>query len=143
VDFIADGVHVHPMAIRAAVAAKTWSKVILITDSNIGAGLPPGIYDTPWGYAVRVSPETGARHVTKHTLSGSALTMNRGMQNLLRWLALPPEQTWAMGTLNPCRLLGLHERGIIETGAMADLVLWEDDLVPAMTWSEGKCVHQK
>lgn len=143
VDFIADGVHVHPMAIRAAVAAKTWAGVTLITDSNIGAGLPPGVYDTPWGYAVRVSPETGARHITKNTLSGSALTMNRGIANLLRWLALPPEQTWAMGTLNPCRLLGLKGRGTIELGAVADLVLWESDLVPAMTWSEGTCVYQK
>jgi N-acetylglucosamine-6-phosphate deacetylase len=142
VDFIADGVHVHPMAIRAAVAAKTWAGVTLITDSNIGAGLPPGVYDTPWGYAVRVSPETGARHAIKHTLSGSALTMNRGMQNLLRWLALPPEQIWAMGTLNPCRLLELPGRGVIECGAVADLVLWEEDLMPAMTWSEGNCVYR-
>lgn len=142
VDFIADGIHVHPMAIRAAVAAKTWAGVTLITDSNIGAGLPAGIYDTPWGYAVKVSPETGARHVTKNTLSGSALTMNRGMGNLLRWLTLPPEQIWAMGTLNPCRLLGLKERGVIERGAIADLVLWESDLSPAMTWSGGRCVYK-
>jgi len=56
---------------------------------------------------------------------------------------LPPEQTWAMGTLNPCRLLGLRERGVIEAGAVADLVLWEDDLVAAMTWSEGQCVYRK
>lgn len=34
-------------ATRAAVAVKTWAGVILITDSNIGAGLPAGIYDTP------------------------------------------------------------------------------------------------
>jgi N-acetylglucosamine-6-phosphate deacetylase len=107
-----------------------------------GQGLPPGVYDTPWGYAVRVSPETGARHAIKHTLSGSALTMNRGMQNLLRWLALPPEQIWAMGTLNPCRLLELPGRGVIECGAVADLVLWEEDLMPAMTWSEGNCVYR-
>jgi N-acetylglucosamine-6-phosphate deacetylase len=142
VDFIADGIHVHPMAIRAAVAAKTWAGVTLITDSNVGAGLPAGIYDTPWGYSVNVSPETGARHSTKNTLSGSALTMNRGMENLLRWLALPPEQVWAMGTLNPCRLLRLKDRGVIERGAIADLVLWEGDLSPAMTWSDGRCVYK-
>ena len=88
-----------------------------------------------------VSPETGARHVTKGTLSGSALTMNRGIENLLRWLDLPPEQVWAMGTLNPCRVLGLKERGVLERGAVADLVLWEIDLSPAMTWSGGNCVY--
>ncbi|MBI5769219.1 MAG: amidohydrolase family protein [Verrucomicrobia bacterium] len=143
VDFIADGVHVHPTAIRAALAAKGWQGVILITDSNIGAGLPPGVYDTPWGYRIRVSPETAARHAEKNFLAGSALTMDRGMANLLRWLALPPEQVWAMGTLNPARLLGLTRKGRLEPGADADLVLWEDDLRPARTWVGGFCTYEK
>lgn len=137
VDFIADGVHVHPAAIRAAVAAKGWLGVLLITDSNIGAGLPPGTYDTPWGYPVRVSPETAARHATEGFLAGSALTMDRGMANLLRWLDLPPEQIWAMGTLNPARLLGLDRKGRLDAGADADLVLWDEDLRPAFTWARG------
>lgn len=143
VDFIADGVHVHPTAIRAAVAAKTFAGVVLITDSNIGAGLPPGVYDTPWGFPVRVAPETAARHATKNTLAGSALTMDRGMANLLRWLPLPPEQIWAMGTLNPARILGLERKGRLEPGADADLVLWEHDLRPARTWVAGKCTYEK
>ncbi len=143
VDFIADGVHVHPTAIRAAVAAKTYAGVILITDSNIGAGLPPGVYDTPWGYPVRVSPETAARHAEKNFLAGSALTMDRGMANLLRWLDLPPEQIWAMGTLNPARLLGLERKGRLEPGADADLVLWHDTLRPARTWVHGTCTYEE
>lgn len=144
VDFICDGVHVHPAAIRAALAAKGWGGVVLITDSNIGAGLPPGVYPTPWGYAVRVSPESAARHAVKNTLSGSALTMDRGMANLLRWLPhLPPEQVWAMGTLNPARVLGLDRKGRLDAGADADLVLWDDDLTAARTWTNGFSVYEK
>ena len=143
VDFIADGVHVHPTAIRAAVAAKTWAGVILITDSNIGAGLPPGVYDTPWGYRVKVSPGDAARHETKNFLAGSALTMDRGMANLLNWLRLPPEQVWAMGTLNPARLLGLGAKGRLEPGADADLVLWDENLIAARTWVKGHSVYEK
>lgn len=143
VDFIADGVHVHPTAIRAAVAAKTWAGVILITDSNIGAGLPAGIYDTPWGYRVKVSPESAARHETKNFLAGSALTMDRGMANMLKWLNLPPEQVWAMGTLNPATLLGLPRKGRLEPGSDADLVLWDPDLTAARTWVGGKSVYEK
>lgn len=143
VDFIADGVHVHPTAIRAAVAAKGWAGVVLITDSNIGAGLPAGVYPTPWGFAIRVSPETAARHETKHSLAGSALTMDRGIANLLRWLSLPPEQVWAMGTLNPARLLGLDRKGRLEPGADADLVLWDDTLTAQMTWVNGNLVYEK
>ena len=143
VDFIADGVHVHTTAIRAAVAAKGWKGVMLITDSNIGAGLPAGVYPTTWGFPVRVSPESAARHATENTLAGSALTMDRGMANLLRWLDLPPEQIWAMGTLNPARLLGLPDKGHLDTGADADLVLWDEDLTAAMTWTKGVLVHEK
>ena len=143
VDFIADGVHVHPAAIRAAVAAKGWSGVTLITDSNIGAGLPAGVYPTKWGFSVRVSPESAARHATENTLAGSALTMDRGIANLLRWLDQPPEQIWAMGTLNPARLLGLAGKGHLDTGADADLVLWDEDLTAAMTWTKGALVYEK
>jgi N-acetylglucosamine-6-phosphate deacetylase len=143
VDFIADGVHVHPTAIRAAVAAKTWAGIVLITDSNIGAGLPPGVYDTPWGYRVKVSPGDAARHETKNFLAGSALTMDRGMANLLQWLRLPPEQVWAMGTLNPARLLGLERAGRLTPGASADLVLWDEGLTAARTWVDGHSVYEK
>ncbi|MCY2924830.1 MAG: amidohydrolase family protein [Planctomycetota bacterium] len=145
VDFICDGVHVHPTAIRAAVAAKGWEKVMLITDSNIGAGLPSGEYDTPWGYRVRVAPGDGARHATQGFLAGSALTMDLGMKNLLRWLAsaLTPEQIWAMGTLNPARLLGLTNKGRIAPGADADLVLWDEQLNVVKTWVGGQCVFTR
>jgi N-acetylglucosamine-6-phosphate deacetylase len=143
VDFIADGVHVHPMAIRAAVAAKGYKGVTLVTDSNIGAGLPPGVYDTPWGYRVRVRDGDGARHAEKNFLAGSALTMDRGIANLLRWLDLPAECVWAMGTTNPARLLGLKGLGRIEPGAAADLVLWNEDLRPVRTWVGGESVYAR
>jgi N-acetylglucosamine-6-phosphate deacetylase len=142
VDFIADGVHVHPTAIRLAVAAKGFGGVVLITDSNVGAGLPAGVYDTPHGFQVRIKEGDAARHATEGFLAGSALTMNRGIANLLRWLDLPPAQIWAMGTSNPARVLGLANKGRIEVGADADLVLWEEDLRPAFTWVNGKCVYE-
>jgi len=142
VDFICDGVHVHPAAIRAALAAKSWGGVLLITDSNIGAGLPSGDYDTPWGYKVRVSLNNGTRHATLNFLAGSALTMNLGIKNLLQWLDLPAEQVWAMGTLNPARLMNLTSKGRLTPGADADLVLWDDNLEPIKTWVAGRCVYQ-
>ena len=142
-DFIADGVHVHPVAIKAALAAKGWSGIVLISDSNIGAGLTPGIHETPWGYRVRVAAGDAARHETQGFLAGSALTMNAGIRNLLRWLDLPAEQVWAMGTLNPARLAGLTGKGRMAVGADADLVLWDENLEPLKTWVGGECIYEK
>ena len=150
VDFICDGVHVHPMAIKAALAAKGWENTILATDSNIGSGLPEGIYDSPWGYKIKVAPGSGARIEDKSQpkhgrLAGSALTMDEGMNNLLSWLDLPEQHVWAMGTSNPARLLNLKNKGRIEEGCDADLVLWKkenDKYKVVCTFVMGKCVYR-
>lgn len=147
VDFIADGVHVHPMAIRCALAAKGFRGVMLITDSNIGAGLPEGIHPTNGGYSVRVRPGDAARivdegHPKQGALAGSALTMDEGIRNLMKWLPLPPEQIWAMATSNPADLIGAKTLGRIEPGSAADLVLWDENLRPRATWVAGRLVFQ-
>lgn len=143
VDFIADGCHVDPLAIKLAFKLKTWRNTAIITDANIGAGLPPGKYPTPWGYPVQVEPGNGARiadpkHKSFGSLAGSALTMNVGMANLLKWIHAPLEQIWAMGTLNPARIAGLDGTGSLEIGGSADAVLWNNDLTPAITWVKGE-----
>jgi N-acetylglucosamine-6-phosphate deacetylase len=151
VDFIADGVHVEPVAIRAALAAKGCEGVLLITDSNIGAGLPAGVHDTPWGFPVRVKEGDGARidlpgDARHGGLAGSALTMDLGMSNLLKWLPRPEHEVWAMGTRSVARRLGLPDLGDIRAGAMADLVLWDRDeasgrLRACKTWIGGQLAY--
>ena len=150
VDFVCDGTHVHPMAIKCALAAKGYQGIILITDSNVGAGLPPGIYSTPWGYDVKVDPGNGARihdegNPLNGVLAGSALTMDLGVANLMTWLDLPDEQIWAMATANPARVLNLPNKGVLRQGADADLVLWDQiDARPKAnrTWVAGRCVYE-
>ncbi|MCC6683264.1 MAG: amidohydrolase family protein [Phycisphaeraceae bacterium] len=152
VDFIADGVHVHPMAIKAALAAKGSESVLLITDANIGAGMPDGMYQTPWGFPVSVRKDDAARihdpGAQRHgVLAGSSLTMNRGISNLLDWLDMEEHDVWAMGTANPARLLGWHDRGRLQRDAAADLVLWDRDETgqyhAAQTWFGGRCVYEQ
>jgi N-acetylglucosamine-6-phosphate deacetylase len=147
VDFIADGVHVEPTAIRMSLYAKGWQNLLLITDSSVGAGLPPGEYDTPWGFRIYAHPDKAARIVGEHkysgALAGSALTMNRGLANLLRWFGEELDEAciWAMGTSNPARLMGLTAKGVLQPGADADLVLWQEpELKPLRTWVGGACV---
>lgn len=151
VDFICDGVHVDPIAVVAALRAKGPEGVILITDANIGAGLPDGVYDTPWGFTVRVRTNDAARindpgAKRDGCLAGSALTMNRGISNLLRWLDCAEHEVWGMGSRNVARLMGWSDRGRLRQGAAADMVLWDrgDDgtLHAVQTWVDGRCVFE-
>ena len=148
VDFIADGEHVQPGVIDLAVRCKGPENVVLISDGNVGAGLPEGVYDTPWGFPVSVAPGKAARNAAEGDpnfgkLAGSASTVAEGVDNLNRWLDLPEAQVWAMGTTNPAALLGLSGRGQLQPGAVADLVLWDEQdgrHAPAATWQAGRLV---
>ena len=147
-DIICDGVHVEPLAIRFALAIKGPAKVSLITDANTGAGLPPCVYPTPWGYPVKVHPDDAARiddpqHAYYGALAGSSLTMDRGIRNLLKWGFVSPEWVWAMGSRNPANVIGLNHKGSLAEGADADVVVWDDDLSPAATWVGGECVYRR
>lgn len=151
VDFICDGIHVDPLVVRLALLAKGWRGLIAITDSNIGAGREDGVYDTPWGYQVRVSQHNAVRvHDSQHPLNGllagSALTMDRALSNLLTWLPLPTEQVVAMATSNPASAVGLGQKGSLKVGADADLVLWDrtdTGLRARRTWVRGECVFDR
>jgi N-acetylglucosamine-6-phosphate deacetylase len=151
VDFICDGVHIDPLVIQLAVLVKGWRGVVAITDSNIGAGREDGVYETPWGYTVRVRSGDAVRihddaHALNGLLAGSALTMDRALANLLEWLPLPLHEVVAMATCNPARTVGLDQKGMLEVGADADLVLWrrsESGLAAERTWVRGQCVYQQ
>jgi len=150
-DFICDGVHVDPIAIRAALAAKGPRGIVAITDSNVGAGMADGVYSTPWGYKVKVVADDAARvhdesHPLNGLLAGSSLTMNRAIENLRRWLKLPTHDIWSMATSNPARIVGLRNKGTLEVGVDADVVLWDDvdgRLTVNRTWLGGVCVYDR
>jgi N-acetylglucosamine-6-phosphate deacetylase len=68
--------------------------------------------------------------------------MDAGIRNLMKWLAIPQEQIWAMGTLNVAERMGLNDLGRMAVGAKADLVLWNSDLTARKTWVEGRLVFE-
>ena len=90
------------------------------------------------GHGARVEDPGNPAH---GSLAGSALTMDEGMRNLLSWLDLPEEQIWALGTCNPAAVLGLTDRGRLQPGQRADLVLWNDSTHVTATWCGGKLVY--
>lgn len=145
VDFILDGEHVEPVAVELALRCKGEGGVCLITDANVGAGLPPGRYCFG-SQEVEFRDPGGPARLTANShlpggLAGSGLTMNRAVANAVHMLNVSPHQAVLMASANPAAVLGLQGKlGVIAAGAVADLVLLDDDFHVCRTWVGGKCV---
>jgi N-acetylglucosamine-6-phosphate deacetylase len=145
VDFILDGVHVDPVAARMAWRCKGPDRLCLITDANVGTGLPPGRYEFLGGIEVSFSEPGGPARMTEKShhpgaLAGSGLTMDRAVRNAAAWLGLELPETIRLASANPARVLGLQDRkGRVARGYDADLVLLDENLHVRRTWVGGEC----
>ena len=147
VDFILDGVHVEPIAVKMAMACKKNGpgKVCLITDSNIGAGLEPGRFrfgdSGEIEFAYKGSP---ARRTSDYTLAGSGLTMDQAVRNAISMLDIDLYEAVNMASLHPAMVIDAHHRkGKIAGGYDADLVVMDEDLEIVQTWIGGEIRYQR
>ena len=150
VDFILDGEHVDPVAIKMALACKGPDRVCLITDANVGAGLPPGRYRfaeseiefARMGGPARLTDSRTpcANSARPGALAGSGLTMDRAVRNAVAMLGADLPLAVRMASANPARVLGVHDRkGEATEGFDADLVLLDETLNVVQTWVRGEC----
>jgi N-acetylglucosamine-6-phosphate deacetylase len=105
---IGDLVHVHPAALRIALAARP--DAVLVTD-RVGGDL-----------FVR----DGAARLGDGTLAGSVVTMLESVRNLVAE-GVPLGLAVRTATANPARALGLVDRGRVAVGQRADLVWLEPE----------------
>lgn len=124
---IVDGIHLPPDFVKNAVRAKQLERVFLVTDAAPPAGAHPGVYR--FGHIeVELTPDLAVRLTDSGRLAGSALSMERGVGNLVRFAGLTLEEAWRLGSSAPARAIGLEGRtGFLEPGDEADLVRFEWD----------------
>ena len=149
VDFILDGEHVHPVAVRMALQAKGPGGVSLVTDANIGAGLAPGRYEGLGGTEIEFAYEGAPARMTEKTgrtgcLAGSGLTMDRAVRNAVSMAGVDLAQAVRMASLNPAAVLCIDEEtGSIEEDKRADLVLLDREIKVEKTWVRGELVFDR
>ena len=139
-EVICDGVHVHPAAVRLAVAAKSPSRVMAITDGTAGAGLAPGTRATLGGRAITVRD---AAYLDDGTLAGSVLTMDRAFAQLVSQMGFSLVDAAWMCATTPARELGLQGAGVLVPGALADLVVLDRNLNVVQTYIAGSPVFSR
>ena len=148
VDFILDGEHVNPVAVKMALQGKGPDRVCLITDANIGAGSGPGRYRF-LNEEVEFTYTGGPARLTEKSnhpgsLAGSGLTMDRAVRNARDMLSLDLPQALRMASTNPAGVLGIDDRkGKIRPGYDADMVLLDEQLKVKQTWIAGRCCYDR
>ncbi|MCK6577086.1 MAG: N-acetylglucosamine-6-phosphate deacetylase [Anaerolineae bacterium] len=139
-ELIADGVHVHPLAMRIVWMCKKPDRLILISDAVRAAGMPDGEYSFD---ERKVLLKDGAVRLPDGTLAGSCLTMDRALRMLMGVTGEPIESLWQTASLNPARALGIADRkGSLEVGKDADLTVVTGDLNVHLTMVEGQIVYR-
>ncbi len=111
---IPDGVHVHPAMLRIAVRARSASGIILTTDR---APLTGGI-----------RARGGAARLADGRLAGSIITMIDGIRLMVERVGVSPGEAALMAATNPAVLLALKDRGRVESGSRADLIVLDREL---------------
>ncbi len=134
-ELIADGIHVHPAALRIAVGAMP-HRVALITDAMRACGLADGTYKL---YESEVTVLDGAARLADGTLAGSVLTMSEAVKNMIELAGLPIETVIPMATEVPARIAAVADRkGKIDQRYDADLVALTDRFEVERVWVRGE-----
>src|SRR5690606_13310720 len=144
---IPDGIHLHPSIVRLVSNYREVDKTVYVSDAISAADMPDGQYQVG---SLTVTVRNGVARDSHGSLAGSTLTLDRALKNLVEWL-MENLGVWerrslkdivAALTLIPAALIGMKEKGRIEVGSDADLVLLDADFNVLRTWVNGELVFQ-
>lgn len=121
---IADGFHLTPDELTVFYKVKGPDNLLLISDITKLAGMPPGEY--MWdGKKVLLTPEGKLRLPDLDVLAGASLSIRIGIGNMMKYTGCSLSEAIQMASTNQAKMFGWNDRGTIEIGKRADLVLFE------------------
>lgn len=140
-EIIADGIHVHPGLVRAAVAAKHPSRVLAITDATSLSGMAAGARAHLGEQPIVAGPS--AAFLDDGTLAGSTATMDGVFRVLTGPVGLSLVDAAVLCATTPARELGLVGHGVIAVDAVADLVVLDQRLSIVHTYVHGQLAYSR
>jgi len=138
-EVIADGVHVHPAMLDILVKAFGPDRTIVITDALAGAGYGDLSFDFG-GQAAQVIH--GVARLADGTITGSVLTMEQALRNILDMTGVSLPEAVGMLTRNPAHAAGVADhKGLLRPGYDADLVVMDSALTLQATYCCGQLAY--
>lgn len=139
VELICDGVHIHPAMARLTFGLFGADRVCLISDSMRACGLEDGEYDLG-GQQVGVRGNVAT--LADGTIAGSVTDLAACVQTAVRDMGIPLADAVRAATLTPALAIGIEaERGSLDAGKVADLVVLDKDLNVKHVLLRGKLLN--
>jgi N-acetylglucosamine-6-phosphate deacetylase len=146
VEIIADGMHLPAPLLKLVYQVKGAEKTALITDAMRAAGMPPGasiLGSTNQGIPVIVEDGV-AKLPDRSSFAGSVATADRLVRNMVGLAELPLPDAVRMMSATPATILGLGaQKGSLELGKDADIVIFDQDISIQRTIVKGKIVYSR
>jgi len=139
-ELICDSIHVHPAAMELLTRVKGSKKVVLVTDAIRAAGMPDGEYALG---KQRIIVKDGVSRLESGDFAGSTLTMDSAVRNMTKLVGTPLQTAVKMATINPAVVINVDKnKGSLEPGKDADIVIIDDEINVHMTIAKGKIVYK-
>jgi N-acetylglucosamine-6-phosphate deacetylase len=133
---ILDGLHVDPLLVRAAFAAKARNTIALVSDAMPTVGTAQDHFEL-MGRRIRL--QNGRLISESGTLAGAHLELASAVKNAVTLVGISLDDALAAASLVPARFLGIEQhRGTLAAGARADIVALTANLDVHTTWIAGK-----
>lgn len=141
-ELISDFIHVHPKMMEMIRRLKGIEKIVIVSDAIHAAGLMPGRYS--FANHTIIIGEDGRSALADGTLAGSTGDMLLGFKNWVKTMGVSVEEACVMASKNPARVAGvLDQKGSIEAGKDADLLVLDSDFSLMKTICEGRLAYEK
>lgn len=141
---ICDGFHLREEEIRVFYKTKGVENTVVTSDVTSFAALPPGQYISEEDEIIELTPEGMLRYPGQNVLYGSASPISKGVVHIMEVTGCTLGDAFRMASTNPAKLYGLTDRGSIEPGKRADLILFsigEKELKIEKTYVRGTLVY--
>jgi N-acetylglucosamine-6-phosphate deacetylase len=127
IGIICDGIHLLPEQIKVFYRAKGPDRIIMTSDVSSLGGMPVGKYLNAIGDTLEITQEGAIIYPAQQVLAGSAQDLSKGVGHIMEVTGCSLAEAVQMASTNAARLYGLDDRGELNPGMRADIILFTMD----------------
>jgi N-acetylglucosamine-6-phosphate deacetylase len=124
--------------IDLACRAKSKHQLVAVSAATLGTGLADGQYNIG---ERKISIENQHHLLEDGTIAGSMLTQEEAWKNVLDFTHFKPHNAISCFTSNPAQNMNLNDRGYLQPGMNADIVVLNKDHEVQFTLVNGKIAY--